>query len=131
MTCMELNNDNLEKTIEDSDILLIDFGADWCGPCKMFEPIFDKASEKHSDITFARCDTQAQPEVAGKFGIRSIPTLAVFREQILVFMQAGALPEAALEDIIGQTRKLDMEDVRKKVAEEKAKQAAGEEAKQD
>jgi thioredoxin 1 len=124
MATIELTKDNLDDTIKSNDILLIDFWAEWCGPCKMFGPIFEKASEKYPDIKFAKCDTEAQQEVAGSFGIRSIPTLAIFRDQILVFMQPGALPEAALEDVIEQTRKLDMDEVRAKIAEEEAKQKA-------
>ena len=97
MALIELNKDNLESTINDNDIVLIDFWAGWCGPCKMFKPVFEKASETHSDVAFASCDTEDQQEVAASFGVRSIPTLAIFRDQILVFMQPGALPEAALE----------------------------------
>ncbi len=118
----DLNKDNLESSIQDYEILLIDFWAEWCGPCKMFAPVFESASEKYPDIGFASCDTQIQGEVAGLFRIRSIPTLAIFKERIMIFQQAGALPAEALEDIIQQILKLDMDEVRKKIAEEEAKQ---------
>ena len=120
MAHFDLNKDNLESSIQDHEILLIDFWAEWCGPCKMFAPVFEKASEKYPDIGFASCDTQIQEEVAGLFGIRSIPTLAVFKEKVMIFQQPGALPAEALEDIIQQTLKLNMDDVRKKIAEEEA-----------
>lgn len=123
MALIELNKDNLQSLIDESDILLIDFWASWCGPCKMFGPIFEKASEKHKDIAFASCDTEAQTEVAASFGVRSIPTLAIFREKTLLFLEAGALPEPMLEDIIAKVRELDMADVRAKIAEEEAKEA--------
>lgn len=122
MATVELTKDNLESMINDSDILLIDFWAEWCGPCRMFGPIFEKVSEEHPDITFAKCDSDKHQEVAGMFGIRSIPTLAIFREQILIFMQPGALPEGALRELIEQVKKVDMADVRAKMAEEEAKQ---------
>jgi thioredoxin 1 len=106
--------------IRKEGILLVDFWAAWCGPCRMFGPIFQKASEKHADLTFAKVDTEAAQELAGALGIRSIPTLMVFRDGILVFNQPGALPLAALEDLIGQVRALDMVKVRKEVEAEPA-----------
>jgi len=120
MATIELTNENLDETINNNDIVLIDFWADWCGPCKMFGPVFEAAAEKHTDLVFAKCDTQNQQEVAGSFGVRSIPTLAIFREQILVFKQAGALPPEALEDLISKVRELDMDEIRQKIAEEEA-----------
>lgn len=122
MAIIELNTGNLDKTIESNDILIIDFWADWCGPCKMFGPVFEKVAGKHPDVAFAKCDTEKEQMVAAQFGIRSIPTLAIFREQILIFLQAGALPEAMLEDIIGKVRGLDMEEVRAKIAEQQQQQ---------
>ncbi len=120
MATIELTSDNLEPTIEGNDIVVIDFWAEWCGPCKSFGPVFEKVSENHADIAFAKCDTESEQMVAAQFGIRSIPTLAIFREQILLFMQAGALPETALEEVIAKVRGLDMEEVRAKVAEQQA-----------
>lgn len=120
MATIELTADMLEDTINNNDIVLIDFWADWCGPCKMFGPIFERAAEKHPDIAFAKCDTERHQMLAAQFGVRSIPTLAIFREQILLFLQAGALPETALDDIISKVRSLDMDDVRTKVAEAEA-----------
>ncbi len=125
MATIELTTDNLESSIENSDILLIDFWAEWCGPCKMFGPIFEKASEQYPDIVFAKCNTEIQQQVAASFGIRSIPTLAVFREKILVFLQPGALPEQALLEIIQKVKELDMDQVRKDIAEQEKKNSAG------
>ena len=123
MATENLTMDKLETTIDNNDIVLIDFWAEWCGPCKMFGPIFEKASEKHTDVAFTKCNTEEEQDLAGHFGIQSIPTLAIFREKILLFMQPGALPEAALEDIIGRIKGLDMQEVRAKIAEESAKTA--------
>jgi thioredoxin len=123
MATEKLTMDQLETTIENNDIVLIDFWAEWCGPCKMFGPIFEKASEKHTDVAFTKCNTEEEQDLAGHFGIQSIPTLAIFREKILLFMQPGALPEAALEDIISRIKGLDMQEVRAKIAEESAKTA--------
>lgn len=120
MAHFDLTNDNLDETIKNNKVLLIDFWAEWCAPCKMFAPVFEQASEKYPDIAFASCDTQAQQEVAAMFGINSIPTLAVFKEQIMIFQQPGALPESALEEILQKTIKLDMDEVRKKIAEKKS-----------
>ncbi|MGQ0824462.1 MAG: thioredoxin [Actinomycetota bacterium] len=112
MATVELTKDNFEATITSNEIVVVDFWADWCGPCKRFAPVFEKVSERHADIVFAKMDTEAQPELAQTFGIMSIPTLAVFRENVLLFSQPGALPDEALEDILGQVRELDMDDVR-------------------
>lgn len=103
---------NFEQAIADNNIVLIDFWAGWCGPCKMFAPTYEKVSEKHPDIHFAKVDTEAEQQLAAMFGIQSIPTLAIFREGVLLFREPGALPEAALEDLIAQVRKLDMDKVR-------------------
>ncbi|MBW1872835.1 MAG: thioredoxin [Deltaproteobacteria bacterium] len=121
MGYIELNSKNLDETIKGNAILIIDFWAPWCGPCKMFGPIFEKASEKYPEIAFAKCNTQEQEQVAGSFGIKAIPTLAVFRDQVMVFMQSGALPAEALDDVIKQVQSLDMDEIRAKIAKEEAK----------
>ena len=119
---IEITKDNFKDTIEKGGITVLDFCAGWCGPCKAFAPTFEKVSEKHTDITFGKIDTDAQQELAGAFEIRSIPTLMVFRDKVLLFAQAGALPEAALEELIKQVRALDMQKV---MAEIQAQQQAG------
>jgi len=116
MATIALNADNLERMIEDNAIVLIDFWAEWCGPCKSFGPIFEAVSAAHADVTFAKCDTEAEQVVAAQFGIQSIPTIAAFREKIMVFSQAGALPQEALEELIRQIKALDMDDVRQKIS---------------
>lgn len=120
MATTELTETTFEEVIESNDIVLVDWWASWCGPCRAFAPIFEEASEAHTDITFAKIDTEAEQRLSAAFGIQSIPTLMVFREQVLVFQQAGALPSAALEDLIRQVRALDMDEVHRAVAEEAA-----------
>ncbi|MDN5760872.1 MAG: thioredoxin [Microlunatus sp.] len=117
MATIDINADSFEQTVTTNDIVLVDFWADWCGPCKRFAPIYEKASEEHSEITFAKLDTDANQALSGQLGIEGIPTLMVFREGVLVFNQAGALPGPQLKEIIGKVKELDMVEVHKQVAE--------------
>jgi len=117
MPVLDLNQQNFESTVTGNKMVIIDFWAPWCGPCRSFAPVFEAAAEKHPDVVFAKVNSDDEQAIAGHFGIRSIPTLLLFREQIIVFMQAGALPASALESVIGQARALDMDQVRKDIAE--------------
>jgi thioredoxin 1 len=118
MTTIDLTAETFESTLKDSNIMLVDWWAEWCGPCKMFGPTYEKASDAHPDIVFAKVDTEANQQLAGSAGIQSIPTLMVFKENILIFSQAGALQPAQLEELIQATKNVNMADVRKEIAKQ-------------
>ena len=117
MATVALTKDNFEQVVSDNDMVLVDFWAPWCGPCKGFAPVFEAASEKHSDIVFGKVNTDDEQELAASFNIRSIPTVMLFREKVILFSQAGALPGAALEQVITKGKELDMAEVRREIAE--------------
>jgi thioredoxin 1 len=121
---VEITEQNFESHVAKEGIVLIDWWAEWCGPCRMFAPTFEAAAKKHPDIVFGKVDTEAQPALAGGFRIRAIPTLMVFRDGILLFEQAGMLPPRALDELVEKVRALDMAEVRRKVAEAEAKPQA-------
>ena len=116
MSTVNLTTDTFESAVNDNDIVLVDWWADWCGPCKMFAPIYDKASESHPDVVFGKVDTEDQQALAAGAGITSIPTIMAFKEGILVFRQSGALPARDLDSVISQVKALDMDEVRAKMA---------------
>ena len=118
MATMDLTNENFEKTVNDNSIVIVDFWAPWCGPCRGFAPVFEKASESHPDVVFAKVNSDEQQELAGAFNIRSIPTLMVFREKVVVFQQAGALPGQALEQVLTQAKSIDMAKVHTEIAQQ-------------
>lgn len=116
MSTLNMNQSNFESAIEENDIVLVDFWASWCGPCRAFAPVFEAASAKHEGVVFGKVDTEAEQELAAAFQIRSIPTLMAFREKVLVYSQPGALPPAALEELITKVKALDMQEVHRQVA---------------
>ncbi|TCC33722.1 thioredoxin [Kribbella sindirgiensis] len=120
MATVELTQENFNEVVGSDGLVLVDFWAEWCGPCKMFGPVFEKSSETHGDITFGKVDTEAQGELAQAFQIRSIPTLMAVRDGVVLYSQAGALPAASLEDLIGQLRAVDMEEVKAQIAAHEA-----------
>ncbi|WP_165063299.1 thioredoxin [Marisediminicola senii] len=126
MSTVTLTTEAFEETVTAPGITLVDFWADWCGPCKAFAPIYENASEQHQDVTFAKVDTEAEQQLAGAAGITSIPTLMAFRDGVLVFSQPGALPAPALEQVIDAVKALDMDDVHAKIAEQKKQAPAAE-----
>ncbi|WP_298887864.1 thioredoxin [uncultured Serinicoccus sp.] len=124
MSTVDLTADTFEQTVTDHDIVLVDWWAEWCGPCKMFAPNYEKASEKYDDVVFGKVDTEDQQALAQGAGISSIPTIMAFKEGVLVFRQAGALPARDLESVVDQVRELDMDEVRAKLAEAEQEQAS-------
>ncbi len=123
MATVEATKDNFEDLVTKNDIVVVDFWAPWCGPCKQFGPVFEQASDKHTDIVFAKVNTEAEQELAGAFQIRSIPTLMIFREKVIIFSQPGALPGSALEQVLSQAKALDMMQVHKDVEQQHAAQS--------
>jgi thioredoxin 1 len=122
MAVVELTKENFEKVITSNPTVVVDYWAPWCGPCRGFAPVFEKVAEANPDVVFAKVNTDEEQEIAAHFQIRSIPTLMVFREQIIVFSQPGALPQGAFEQVVAKTRALDMDEVRKQIESEEAAQ---------
>jgi thioredoxin len=122
LATIDLTKDNFEQTVNGGKMVIIDFWAPWCGPCKGFAPVFEKASETHGDVVFGKINTDEEQELAGAFGIRSIPTLMVFREKVILFQQAGALPGNALEQVIAQAKTLDMAKVHQEIAQQQGQE---------
>jgi thioredoxin len=121
---VQLTKDNFEQTVNENAMVIVDFWAPWCGPCRGFAPVYEKASEQHPDVVFAKVNTDEEQELAGGFGIRSIPTLMVFREKVILFQQAGALPAQALEQVISQAKALDMAKVHQEIAAQQPQNAS-------
>jgi len=123
MATVELTKENFERIVTESPMVIVDFWAPWCGPCRGFAPIYEKAAEAHGDVVFGKINTDQEQELAGAFNIRSIPTLMLFREKVVLFQQAGALPASALEQVISQAKTLDMAKVRQEIAEREQQEA--------
>jgi len=123
MAVLELDSSNFEQTVKDNAFVMVDFWAPWCGPCRTFAPVYEKVAADHEEIVFAKVNTEEEQAIAARFQIRSIPTLMIFREQIIIFSQPGALPEGALRELIEKASQLDMEEVRRQVEAQQASQA--------
>jgi thioredoxin len=126
MATVTLDKDNFDQTMTESPMVVVDFWAPWCAPCRVFGPVFEAASDKHGDIVFGKVNTEEQPELAGGFGIRSIPTLMILREKIILYSEAGALSAGQLDAVLEQAKALDMETVHRELAEQQAKEGNGE-----
>ena len=124
MATVELTKGNFDEVVSSNGMVVVDFWASWCGPCRTFAPVFDQASEEHPDVVFGKVDTEAEHELAGAFGIRSIPTLMVLRDQVVLYAQPGALPAASLQELITRAADLDMAEVNRRIAEERVGQGA-------
>ena len=124
MAVVELTKENFEQVVTSNSTVVVDYWAPWCGPCRGFAPVFEKVSESHPDVVFAKVNTDEEQEIAAHFQIRSIPTLMVFRDQIIVFSQPGALPQGAFEQVVSKAKELDMDDVRKQIAAQEGGGAA-------
>ena len=128
MASVALSKDTFDQTVADNETVIVDFWAAWCGPCRTFAPIFEEASEEHDDIVFGKVDTDVEQELAMRFGIRSIPTLMVFRDQIVLYAQPGALPAHMFDDLIGKVKELDMDQVRAQIADQNGERKGQEES---